>query len=427
MLPESIKKQIEVKYGHEIRYPKDCENLALHITDELKTNISASTLKRLFGFVKSESKPNKYTLDIIARFLDAENWEILNSQLSHTESPINEAPTSTNQGEIKKSKSKTQVLFVGLLLISLTGISIIFILRKKELAYKTEWKKIENLPEVRKSGQAICFKDQIFYIGGFDAEFVRNNNWSYSTSLKKWTINSPMPTPRAEIGTCLYGDQLFCFGGWQGNKKGPTDIVEVYNIKKNSWDTITRLPKKLISVSAVTYASKIYILGGTLGETNNYFFEFDPKTRKYETLHFKSEKRIHFSLIKDRNKLYVLGGNSFSKGEYRIHTNFDVFHLKNRIWESKPPIPEVVMNGSGYLKDGEIHLIGGKNKIGDHKDGLKNTHLIYNLKKNQWSKGKVLPFGICEHQIIECRNRIFLIGGAKDFPNPSKTTYLLNN
>jgi hypothetical protein len=60
MLTESIKKQIEVKYGHAIRYPKDCENLAIHITSEIKSNISASTLKRLFGFVKSESKPMYY-------------------------------------------------------------------------------------------------------------------------------------------------------------------------------------------------------------------------------------------------------------------------------------------------------------------------------------------------------------------------------
>ncbi len=426
MLPESIKKQIEVKYGHAIRYPKDCENLAIHITSEIKSNISASTLKRLFGFVKSESKPNKYTLDTIARFLGAENWEILNVQMGHAEAPIIESPTRENLGNVDNSKRKPQVLFVRLLLIGLIGLIIIFTLNKKDLFFATEWKKIGNLPEVRKSGEVLSYQHCIFYIGGADAEYMRNNNWCYLPQPKVWKEKKPIPTPRSEMACIIFNGQLYCFGGWQGNEKGPTDVAEVYSIKKDTWDTLPRLPRKLVSVSAVCQNNRFYIIGGTLGNTRNFFYEYNPITKKYTELICKMQARIHFSLMLHNHDIYLIGGNSFSNGEYKIHKNVDIYHLRTNKWESKPSIPETVMNGAGYIRGNEIHVVGGKNKIGDHKDGLKKDHFIYSIKNETWRKGENLPFGICEHKIITHKNQIFLLGGDKDFPNPSKEMYRLN-
>jgi N-acetylneuraminic acid mutarotase len=426
MLPESIKKQIEAKYGHEIRYPKDCENLAVYITSEIKSNISASTLKRLFGFVKSESKPNKYTLDIIARFLDAENWEILKAKMGHSEEPIYEAPTTVKRGNKKKSKHKTLVLFVSLLLIGLTCISVIFTLQQKELIYVTEWKKLKNLPEVRKSGEVLSYQNCIFYLGGADAEYMRNNNWCYLPFNRVWKEKKPIPTPRAEMACVIFKGQLYCFGGWLGNEKGPTDIAEVYSIKKDKWDTLPPLPRKLVSVSAVCQNDRIYIIGGTLGKTKNFLYEFNPITKKYKELICKMQARIHFSLILFKQDIYLIGGNSFSNGEYKIHKDVDIYHLRTNKWESKPSIPEKVMNGAGYIRGNEIHIIGGKNKIGNHQDGLKNDHFIYSIKNETWRKVENLPFGICEHKIIEHKNQIYLLGGAKDYPNPSKEMYRLN-
>ena len=76
MLSKITCKEIEQRFGKEIRYPTDCEALAGHISMETKQRVSASTLKRMFGFVKGTKEPRLYTLDVIAQYLGHENWDI---------------------------------------------------------------------------------------------------------------------------------------------------------------------------------------------------------------------------------------------------------------------------------------------------------------------------------------------------------------
>jgi hypothetical protein len=66
MLSEIIKQKIEERFGKAVRYPKDCEALASIISSVCNERVSASTLKRLYGFVKGVEQPRQFTLDLIA-------------------------------------------------------------------------------------------------------------------------------------------------------------------------------------------------------------------------------------------------------------------------------------------------------------------------------------------------------------------------
>ncbi len=76
MLTIVIKKEIEKRYGRSIRYPKDCESLAREITACCNERVSASTIKRMFGFTKG-TEPRLSTLDIIATYLGSNDWDKL--------------------------------------------------------------------------------------------------------------------------------------------------------------------------------------------------------------------------------------------------------------------------------------------------------------------------------------------------------------
>jgi hypothetical protein len=69
-LPNPIRVEVEKKYGQPVRYPKDCIALSEDIFDKCRRRISESTLKRMMGFVKGIRAPRRYTLDIIAQYLD---------------------------------------------------------------------------------------------------------------------------------------------------------------------------------------------------------------------------------------------------------------------------------------------------------------------------------------------------------------------
>ncbi len=80
-MAQRIKALIEDKVGRKIRYPKDCDGLAKEISFSVGTRISASTVKRLFGFNSNGGSPSMYTLDIVSQYLGFIDWDDLQLNL----------------------------------------------------------------------------------------------------------------------------------------------------------------------------------------------------------------------------------------------------------------------------------------------------------------------------------------------------------
>lgn len=55
--------------------PKDFDQLSQHIQSRTGEPISSSTLKRLWGYLPSESTPSLYTLNLLSRYLGYKSWE----------------------------------------------------------------------------------------------------------------------------------------------------------------------------------------------------------------------------------------------------------------------------------------------------------------------------------------------------------------
>jgi len=72
---EKLKSEILKTFGEDLLYTKDCKFLADTICIETESRISTTTIRRLYGFLKTKNNPAKYTLDILAQYLNYENWE----------------------------------------------------------------------------------------------------------------------------------------------------------------------------------------------------------------------------------------------------------------------------------------------------------------------------------------------------------------
>ena len=79
--------QLKKTEGREIRYAKDCQNLAVSIRQETKRSLSVSTLKRLFGIIDYPYHPSKYTLDTLSLYLGFRSWSDLQENYSPEQVP----------------------------------------------------------------------------------------------------------------------------------------------------------------------------------------------------------------------------------------------------------------------------------------------------------------------------------------------------
>ena len=96
---------LKQKSGKDFRLSSDCEYLALDIESVTGEHIGVNTLKRLLGFIDDEREPRPSTLDIIARYLGFENWDVLrifddrsNSSFESSNEEIRVADLSVGQG-----------------------------------------------------------------------------------------------------------------------------------------------------------------------------------------------------------------------------------------------------------------------------------------------------------------------------------------
>ena len=106
MIPEFLKNRIELKYGKPIRYPKDCEELSISIKRKCNANVSATTLKRLFGIIIGQHKPRLYTLDILAVYA---GFECFKSAINKENIESNSYLENTQQIIIKNLQEKQVV------------------------------------------------------------------------------------------------------------------------------------------------------------------------------------------------------------------------------------------------------------------------------------------------------------------------------
>lgn len=76
--------QVEKVYGRPIKTTTDFEALSVVMEQKIGEFLSASTLKRLWGYVSLNPSPRISTLDILSRFIGYRNFEEFRKELRNT-------------------------------------------------------------------------------------------------------------------------------------------------------------------------------------------------------------------------------------------------------------------------------------------------------------------------------------------------------
>jgi len=99
-----LKEEIQLKFGSEVAYAKDCQILSRQILEITKRQLSESTLKRFFGVVESPFSPSKFTLDTLSVYLDFTNWQDFMNSFE------NEKHTFSQYDSWKQLKNRVDVI-----------------------------------------------------------------------------------------------------------------------------------------------------------------------------------------------------------------------------------------------------------------------------------------------------------------------------
>lgn len=169
------------------------------------------------------------------------------------------------------------------------------------------WKALPPMPTARGAAVATAVDGKIYVIGGASVhpgmkirglnarvpQQALSTNEAFDLKTQTWEERSPMPTARNHMAVGVVDGKIYVLGGRVGSvfvNASPTDVVEEYDPKTNSWGYArARMPTPRSGTAYGVYDGKIYVAGGEYLDNEivgvwRDLQAYDPATDKWSIL-----------------------------------------------------------------------------------------------------------------------------------------------
>lgn len=221
------------------------------------------------------------------------------------------------------------------------------------------WDAKTSMPTPRSYFSVEVFGDFIYCIGGFQNGIYLNVVEVYDTINDTWITKQSMPHSRARFSSGIVDGYVYCIGG--KTDIGYIDTVDVYNIELDKWESKSSLPNiALGDTSSATLGDNIYVFGGNDGskdyDTVNIYNTKDDSWSAGKSM---ITSRSSFSTFSIGNNIYCLGGLNTSN----VLDAIEVYNISADTWVAKDSMPTKLHSFSSYFKEGVIYTFGGANDL----------------------------------------------------------------
>lgn len=139
-----------------------------------------------------------------------------------------------------------------------------------------KWTKGAPCPEARHGVQVAAVNGKLYAIGG---AYDRNKEYMLSSAFERydpesnaWESLPNLPVPILAPGIAVIKEKIFIIGGStiEEGAQAAGDKVYVFDVKKNSWETASPLPKGIQFPGVAFIDNRIYVIGGCDKEFKAY-------------------------------------------------------------------------------------------------------------------------------------------------------------
>jgi N-acetylneuraminic acid mutarotase len=241
---------------------------------------------------------------------------------------------------------------------------------------------------------------------------------AFSSVDSSWTVGEKMPTKRLETSAVTLDDKIYIIGGM--NKRGSTNIVEVYDSDTNKWSKVVSLPEKLDHTAAATFEGKIYVAGGfnSSGISTNFLFIYDPVTHKWERAANMPTARGAATAKFINGILYVIGGDETVLYDIDkvynpqgVVTSNEAYSPETNSWTIKSPMPTPRDHLSSAVIGENIYVLGGRQPdIGPLFKDL-NSNERYDPVNDTWDTLEPFPTNRSGLAATSHDGKVYVFGG----------------
>jgi N-acetylneuraminic acid mutarotase len=127
------------------------------------------------------------------------------------------------------------------------------------------WTELPSMPTPRDHLAVGVVKGKLYAVGGRNnSSFTLNTLEVYDPATNRWERKADMPTGRSGIAAAVLRGCLYVLGG-EGNSRVPSGVFsenEVYDVRTDSWRTVSPMPAPRHGIGAAVISGRIHIPGG---------------------------------------------------------------------------------------------------------------------------------------------------------------------
>ena len=335
------------------------------------------------------------------------------------------------------------------------------------------WTISTSLPKPVSEAQVIVMKNRVYLLGGWSvttgySSEIYSSAINADGTLGTWTMDANLPVALSESQVIATKNHVYLLGGRISNGSR-TDIVysvpisgsendySVYYSYDNTnymmpgsgkpwqqqyeinttqladitgWSAGTSLPS-IVSVShSIVTKNRVYLLGGWNGTAHvstvyTAPINTDGTLGTWSTGTSLPDILSYSQAIVTKNRVYLLGGATSDINSAAISTVYTApINVDGTIgaWTTGTALPGTLSASQAIITKNRVYLLGGWN-------GTAYVSTVYTAPINvdgtlgTWSTGTSLPDAVGYSQAIVTKNRVYLLGGAKNGGVYSSTVY----
>eukprot|EP01132_Coremiostelium_polycephalum_P003079 gene3079-3850_t len=176
--------------------------------------------------------------------------------------------------------------------------------------------------------------------------------FQYDRKENKWrSTETQLPTGKTSFSLAVLDEYIYVIGGYKGST--PSDLVERYHPKSNSWCSVTPMSSKRAECSAVVIDGNIYVIGGS--SPNTTVERFNPHTNGWSYVCNLSARHFIISAATTLdNKIYAIGAENECDGQNIVLQ----YNPLTNVWKRVAPLLYNTYNTySAIVLDHYIYLI----------------------------------------------------------------------
>ncbi len=278
----------------------------------------------------------------------------------------------------------------------------------------------ENLPEKRLENAMATANGKLYLLGGRDIKPVDE----YDLKKDTWKSLSKSPLEMSHFQAITFKDEIYVLGAFTGAypHEIPIPNIYIFNPVKNEWRKGPEIPedRRRGAAGAFVLNDKIYVVCGIQdGHWDGHvawFDEYDPDTDKWKTMPDAPRPRDHVQVAVIDNKLYLAGGRlSTARINQVLNTTIkevDVYDFKTGKWstlDASNNIPTLRAGNTTVAYGDKILVIGGES---DAHEVAHNEVEAFDTRTQKWEKFPSLHQGRHGTQAVVLNKKVYIAAGS---------------